>query len=164
MELTEIYLAFRPNQGFALFLNWIRDNKSTTGQLLLYSTVILVALHAIACIDWGKDLGGLVEIGLLLGLLLLEKLGVEDVCLDVAGGVDGRGDAVRGRLEDKMGGFVGWLGLLGAYLSLVADHGFVSTVLIRYELPLVAWRSDHGVERLIALVLAGQTRDKSLLA
>ena len=50
---------------------------------------------------------GLVEIGLLLGLLLLEKLGVEDVRLDVAGGVDGRGDAVRGRLEDKMGGFVG---------------------------------------------------------
>ena len=75
--------------------------------MLLYSTVILVVLHAIACIDWGKDLGGLIEIGLLLGLLLLEKLSVEDVCLDVAGGVDGRRDAVRGRLEDKMGGFVG---------------------------------------------------------
>ena len=75
--------------------------------MLLYPTVILVILNAIACIDWGKDLGGLVEIGLLLGLLLLEKLGVEDVRLDVAGGVDGRRDAVRRRLEDKMGGFVG---------------------------------------------------------
>ena len=150
VELAKINLAFGPNQWFALFLNRICDQPATC-QLLLATDILAIANVSI---DRGEDLRGLVEIGLLLGLLLLEKLGVEDMCLDVAGGVDGRWNAVGGRLEDKMRSLVRWLRLLGAYLSLVADHRFVCTILIRNELSFIAWRSDHGIEGLITLVLA----------